>query len=60
VQDRSDNKTRFVIIGTTNCKPTGIDKTSIYFTSKHQSGSLCKALSFPQSYKPDQNRIQTT
>lgn len=45
VQDRSDNKTRFVIIGTTNCKPTGIDKTSIYFTSKHQSGSLCKALS---------------
>ena len=45
IQDRSDNTTRFLIIGKAACKPTGQDKTSLYFTAKHQSGSLCKALS---------------
>ncbi len=44
IQDRSDNTTRFLIIGRTRCKPTGSDKTSLYFSVKHQSGSLCHAL----------------
>ena len=44
IQDRSDNTTRFLIIGKAECKPTGEDKTSLYFTAKHKSGSLCQAL----------------
>lgn len=44
IQDRNDNKTRFLIIGPAACKSTGDDKTSLYFISRHQSGSLCRAL----------------
>ncbi len=45
IQDRSDNTTRFLIIGKAECRPTGEDKTSLYLTAKHKSGSLCKVLS---------------
>lgn len=59
IQDRSDNTTRFLIIGQSSCKPTGSDKTSLYFTVKHQSGSLCHALSHFSKRAINLNRIES-
>lgn len=59
IQDRSDNKTRFLIIGQTACKPTGFDKTSMYLAAKHQSGSLCKALRHFSSRSINLTRIES-
>ncbi|KAI9591147.1 Prephenate dehydratase-domain-containing protein [Syncephalis fuscata] len=45
IQDRSDNITRFFIIGSESDKPTGKDKTLVKFTVDHrQPGALCDAL----------------
>lgn len=44
VQDRSDNATRFVIIGREDAAPTGRDKTSLVFTTPHERGALRRAL----------------
>lgn len=44
IQDRSDNATRFVVIGTEDAEPTGRDKTSVVFSTPHQRGALRRAL----------------
>lgn len=59
IQDRTDNKTRFVIIGFNVCKPTGQDKTTLYFTSKHRPGSLCQALTLFSERGVNLTRIES-
>jgi chorismate mutase/prephenate dehydratase len=44
IEDRANNRTRFFIIGTTETGPTGRDKTSLVFTTRHRSGALAAAL----------------
>ena len=44
VEDDSENYTRFFVVGKEDGKPTGKDKTSIVFGTKHTPGSLHKAL----------------
>ncbi|MFH1575433.1 MAG: prephenate dehydratase domain-containing protein [Candidatus Nealsonbacteria bacterium] len=46
VQDRKDNTTRFLAIGKEDCRPTGNDKTSIYFQvpGDERPGSLVRVL----------------
>lgn len=44
IQDQSQNKTRFLIIGHDNREKTKSDKTSLLFTLKDQSGGLYKIL----------------
>lgn len=44
IQDHPFNKTRFVIIGTQETKPTGNDRTSLCFTVHHRAGSLADVL----------------
>lgn len=44
IQDVIRNNTRFLVIGKTPVKPTGVDKTSIVMSHKHQAGSLFKLL----------------
>lgn len=44
VQDRSDNTTRFIIIGRQSCPPTGNDRTSLMFGLRDQPGALFSAL----------------
>lgn len=44
IEDRSNNRTRFFVIGKNETGPTGRDKTSLLFTTKHRSGALAAAL----------------
>lgn len=44
INDEKDNKTRFLLIGRFNSKPTGEDKTSIAFSTKNEAGALFKVL----------------
>ena len=44
IQDRPVNLTRFFVLGRQTCPPSGRDKTSVLFTTKHEPGSLYHAL----------------
>jgi chorismate mutase/prephenate dehydratase len=44
IQDRAENATRFVVIGTSPAPPTGRDKTSIVFSTRDERGALLRAL----------------
>jgi chorismate mutase/prephenate dehydratase len=44
IEDNSENYTRFFVIGHSDSRPTGNDKTSIVFGAAHTPGSLYKAL----------------
>jgi chorismate mutase/prephenate dehydratase len=44
IQDKSDNMTRFLVIGRTVAKPTGRDKTSIMLSLRDRVGALAKML----------------
>ena len=44
VEDSSSNITRFLVIGEGNNGPTGRDKTSIIFGTRHDPGALYRAL----------------
>lgn len=44
IQDKSNNFTRFFIIGTLPTAPTGSDRTSILFSVKHEVGALFNGL----------------
>lgn len=44
VEDRTDNSTRFLIIGTVDTEPSGQDKTSILIAGRHESGALYQLL----------------
>ena len=45
IQDVKENKTRFVVVGNEDARPTGADKTSIAFTVPHDSpGTLLGVL----------------
>jgi len=44
VQDFSGNTTRFLVIGAQYGRPTGQDKTSVFFAVKHKVGALYGAL----------------
>lgn len=45
IQDRPENATRFVVVGETDAAaPTGADKTSVVFSTRHERGALRRAL----------------
>lgn len=44
INDEPNNKTRFVLLSRCTTTATGSDKTSIAFSTKHQSGALVKVL----------------
>lgn len=59
VEDDPGNVTRFLIIGTTEPKPTGSDKTSVVFSVGHQSGQLVEALDVLRRNKVNMTRIES-
>ena len=45
IQDRPENATRFVVVAETDSnEPTGADKTSVVFSTRHERGALRRAL----------------
>jgi chorismate mutase/prephenate dehydratase len=44
VQDRPENITRFLILAKESAQPTGEDKSTIMFTTKHEPGALVDVL----------------
>jgi chorismate mutase/prephenate dehydratase len=44
IEDSPHNRTRFLVIGENEPKPSGKDKTSIFFSVRHKAGALLRAL----------------
>lgn len=58
--DRSDNRTRFVVIGKKpNMNVTGHDKTSIVFSTEHVPGSLYRAIGLLGDEKINMLKIES-
>ncbi|NIM06947.1 MAG: prephenate dehydratase [Armatimonadetes bacterium] len=59
IQDRPDNRTRFLVIGQEDAQPSGKDKTSLMFAVKHRAGSLWEALGVLHRYKINMTMIES-
>ncbi len=44
IEDSPHNRTRFLVIGQNEPKPSGKDKTSIFFSVRHKAGALMQAM----------------
>lgn len=59
IEDRPDNSTRFLIIGTEEVTPSGEDKTSIVVATKNQPGALYDLLEPFRRFSVDLTRVET-
>lgn len=59
IEDRPDNRTRFLVIAPRHANPTGKDKTSIVFSAAHRAGSLHEALEPFDRYGLNMTLIQS-
>ncbi len=59
IQDRSDNSTRFVVIGATDAEPTGDDKTTLVFGTPHERGALKHVLEILHAEGLNMTRIES-
>lgn len=59
IEDRPDNATRFLIIGTQEVPPTGDDKTSIIVSTQNKPGALYELLKPFYENAIDLTRIET-
>jgi chorismate mutase/prephenate dehydratase len=59
VQDLGGNVTRFLVIGKNYGKPTGDDKTSVYFAVRHKVGALHDALTTLKQNNVNMTKIES-
>lgn len=59
IQDRSDNATRFLVLGSEESPATGRDKTSIVFGAPHEKGALYRALGLFDRHDINLSRIES-
>jgi len=59
VQDFADNRTRFFLLGRGPCSPTGRDKTSLLFSTRHRAGALHEAMTPFRIYGVNMTMIQS-
>jgi chorismate mutase / prephenate dehydratase len=59
IEDIPGNRTRFLVIGETESKKSGQDKTSIMFSIKDKVGALYQALKPFQKYKINLTKIES-
>jgi len=59
IEDYTLNRTRFWVIGKDENPPTGRDKTSILFTTRHVAGSLIRALEVFDRHQINLTMIQS-
>jgi chorismate mutase / prephenate dehydratase len=59
IEDRADNKTRFLVIGNQKVGPSGHDKTSILVSTRNEPGALYKILEPFHRHDISLTRIET-
>ena len=59
IQDNPNNSTRFLVIGTHSCPPTGDDKTSLMFCVQDKPGALFQAISPFNNLRIDISKIES-
>jgi len=59
IEDQPDNSTRFLIIGTQEVPPSGVDKTSIVVSTRNEPGALHSLLEPFHRHGIDLTRIET-
>ena len=59
IEDNPRNRTRFLVIGSAKCDPTGQDKTSIMFSVPHKAGALFRALAVLEKYNVNMTMIES-
>ncbi len=59
IEDRSDNTTRFLVIGKQTTEPTGRDKTSLIVSVTNEAGALYRLLEPFERYKIDMTRLES-
>lgn len=59
IEDRPDNTTRFLVIGTVETGPSGIDKTSLVISGKNQPGALFRLLTPLARHDVNMTRIES-
>ncbi len=59
IEDRADNKTRFLVIGKQKVGPSGHDKTSILVSTRNEPGALYKILEPFHRHDISLTRIET-
>jgi chorismate mutase / prephenate dehydratase len=59
IQDRSENATRFLVLGRQSPAPTGNDRTSVMFCIADKPGALYEALTPFRRYKINMTKIES-
>ena len=59
IEDKQNNTTRFLVIGTIGTEPTGNDKTSILLSKSNEPGSLFKLLEPFATYGVNMTKIES-
>jgi len=59
IQDQSNNSTRFLVMGSHDCSPTGRDKTSTLIYTENRPGALFRVLEPFEQYQVSLTRIET-
>lgn len=59
IEDRADNTTRFLVLGTAAIPPTGDDVTSLVFSTHNRAGALCDALRAFADARISMSRLQS-
>ncbi len=59
IEDNPQNRTRFLVVGSSEPAPSGKDKTSIMFSVQHKAGSLFRAMSVFDKYDINLTMIES-
>lgn len=59
IQDHRENATRFVVLAKQDAPPTGNDRTSIAFSTRHERGALRRVLEIFDEEKLNLSRIES-
>jgi chorismate mutase/prephenate dehydratase len=59
IEDVTSNITRFLVVGREDAKPTGEDKTAIFFSTAHKAGALAGVLDVFKQYSINLTNIQS-
>jgi len=59
IEDSPHNRTRFLVIGQNEPKPSGKDKTSIFFSVNHRPGALLRAIAAFDAHNINMTMIES-